>query len=89
LRTRPEPFKFIKFPQIAELGLKVDVGLDGETITLSTRKPIKGIVLDVDGEFLKFSNQAIDLVPGDPQIVKAVSLGGRSVKIRFLGDGTA
>jgi len=88
LGTRPEPFKFIKFPPVADLGLKVDVGPDGETITLSTRKPIKGIVLDVDGEYLKFGDQAIDLVPGDAQIVKAVGLGGRSVKIRFLGDGT-
>lgn len=83
----PEPFKFIKFPPIADLGLKVDVGPEGETVTLSTRKPIKGIVLDVDGEYLKFSDQAIDLVPGDAQIVKAVGLGGRSVKVRFLGDG--
>ena len=88
LETRPEPFKFIKFPPIAHLGLKVNVGPDGETITLSTRKPVKGIVLEVDGEYLKFSDQAIDLVPGDAQIIKAVGLGGRSVKIRFLGDGT-
>ena len=67
----------------------MDVGPDGETITLSCRKPIKGIVLDVDGEYLKFSNQAIDLIPGDPQTIKAVGLGRRSVKIRFLGDGSA
>jgi len=86
---RPEPFKFINFPPVTDLGLKVDVGSDGETIMLSTKKPIKGIVLDVDGEYLRFSDQAIDLVPDDPQIVKAVGLGGRPVKIRFMGDGTA
>lgn len=67
----------------------MDVGPDGETITLSTKKPIKGIILDVDKEYLRFSDQAIDLVPGDPQMVKAVGLGGRPVKIRFVGDRTA
>lgn len=85
----PEPFKFINFPPVADLGLKVDVGPDGETVTLSTKKPIKGIVLDVDEEHIRFSDQAIDLVPGDPQIIKAVGLGGRPIKIRFVGDGTA
>lgn len=62
---------------------------DGETVTLETRKPIKGVVLDVDGEDVKWSDQAIDLVPGDPQVIKAVGLKGREIKVRFLGDGTA
>jgi beta-mannosidase len=74
---------------VAELGLKTDVGFDGETVTLSTSKPIKGIVLDVDGEEVKWSDQAIDLVPKDPQTVRAIGLNGREIKIRFLGDGTA
>lgn len=85
----PEPFKFIKFPPVAELGLKAIVSQDRETVTLETLKPIKGIVLDVDGEDVKWSDQAIDLVPGDPQAVRAVGLNGREIKIRFLGDGTA
>jgi beta-mannosidase len=63
--------------------------LDGETIKLETKKPIKGIILDVDGDEVKWSDQAIDLAPGDPQTVKAVGLNGRTVKARFLGDGTA
>ncbi len=56
---------------------------------LSTNKPVKGVVLDAEGEFVKWSDQAIDLVPGDPQFVKAIGLNGRPVKMRFLGDGTA
>lgn len=86
---RPEPFKFIKFPPVAELGLETTVAQDGQTVTLETRKPIKGIILDVDGEDVKWSDQAIDLVPGDPQVIKAVGLKGREIKLRFLGDGTA
>ncbi|KAF8974313.1 beta-mannosidase [Flammula alnicola] len=85
----PEPFKYIHFPPAEDLGLEVDVGADGESVTLSTKKPIKGIVLDAEGDDVKWSDQAIDLVPGDPQTVQAVGLKGRAVKLRFLGDGTA
>jgi beta-mannosidase len=64
-------------------------GAGGEIIVLSTERPIKGIVLDVEGDEVRWGDQAIDLVPGDPQTVKAIGLNGRSVKARFLGDGTA
>lgn len=50
---------------------------------------MKGIVLDVEGHDVKWSDQAIDLVPGDPQVIRAAGLNGRDVKVRFLGDGTA
>lgn len=56
---------------------------------LSTKKPVKGIVLDVEGGDAKWSDQAIDLVPGDPQVIRAAGLNGRDVKVKFLGDGTA
>ncbi|KAF9462600.1 glycoside hydrolase family 2 protein [Collybia nuda] len=85
----PEPFKFIHFPPVADLNLKATVGTDGESIVLTADRPIKGIVLDVDGEDVKWSDQAIDLVPNDPQTIKAVGLNGRKIKMRFLGDGTA
>lgn len=87
--SRPEPFKFIQFPPTADLGLKVVVAPDGESVTLETNKPIKGLVLDCVGDNVKWSDQAIDLVPGDPQIIQAVGLKGREVQVRFLGDGSA
>lgn len=88
--ARPEPFKFITFPAVAELGLKVEIGGDGETVRLSTERPIKGVVLDVEGgDEVQWGDQAIDLVPGDPQVVRAVGLKGRTAKARFLGDGSA
>lgn len=65
------------------------MGADGESVLLSAEKPIKGIVLDVDGDEVRWSDQAIDLFPGDPQVVTGVGLKGREVKARFLGDGTA
>jgi len=58
-------------------------------VVLSTNKPIKGIVLDAEGDDVKWGDQAIDLVPDDPQTIKAVGLKGREVKLRYLGDGTA
>ncbi|KAJ6515937.1 glycoside hydrolase family 2 protein [Mycena sanguinolenta] len=81
----PEPFKFINFPP--DTAVKAIV--DGESVTLSTNRPVKGIVLDVEGPEVQWSDQAIDLVPDDPQIVQAVGLNGRDVKLRYLGDGTA
>jgi len=74
---------------VEDLGFSVNVLADGQSIELSTRRPVKGVVLDVEGEVVQWSDQAIDLVPDDPQIVKAVGLKGRQVKARFLGDGSA
>jgi beta-mannosidase len=74
---------------VKDLGFKITPGEDGESVALSTQRPIKGIVLEVESEEVRWGDQAIDLVPGDPQIVKAIGLRGRTVRARFLGDGTA
>jgi hypothetical protein len=131
--SRPEPFKYVHFPPVEDMGLQItkttppttpkegedegdsvhreelsdlDRGLrmhynlsrspmEGRDVTevrLSSQLPIKGIVLDADGDGdddVKWSDQAIDLVPGDGQIVLAWGLDGRAVKARYLGDGTA
>ena len=63
--------------------------LTSTSLTITADRPVKGLVLDVDGAWAKFSDQAIDLFPGDPQIVGVVGLDGRKVKGRYLGDGTA
>jgi len=61
--------------------------VNDETIKLDCLKPIKGIVLDVEGEEdVKWSDQAIDLVPGDPQTITAIGIKGRKVFARYLGD---
>jgi len=84
----PEPFKRIKFPSARELGLELTIGADGESVHLSCKRPIKGLVFDVKGDDVRWSDQAIDLIPDDPQTVKAVGLRGREVNVRFLGDGS-
>ena len=90
LLARPEPFKYIHFPTRDAVGLQIDVSSSGERITLSAQKPIKGLILDVEGAAdATWSDQAIDLVPDDPQVVSVQGLGGRQVLARFLGDGSA
>lgn len=43
----------------------------------------------MEGDDVSWSDQAIDLVPGDDQTVKAIGLNGRQVQARYLGDGSA
>jgi beta-mannosidase len=68
--------------------LDVIVDEDGETVHISCKKPIKGLVMDTDGEEPTWSDQALDVFPGDPQVVRTVGLNGREILVRFLGDNT-
>ena len=89
---RPEPYKFLTFPPVDSLGLTVEpTTVDGvEAVRLAAARPVKGVVLAVaGGAEVKWGDQAIDLVPGDVQVVTAAGLDGRAVATRFLGDGTA
>ncbi|KAJ8514868.1 hypothetical protein ONZ45_g7646 [Pleurotus djamor] len=85
----PEPFKYINFPSIEEVGFKATASSGGEVVELSSSRPVKGIILDVEGEDVQWGDQAIDLVPDDPQTITAKGLHGRKIKVRYLGDGTA
>jgi len=60
-----------------------------DVIRVGVERPIKGLVLDVEGEDAKWSDQALDVVPGDDQVVKVWNLKGRKLKARYLGDGSA
>nr|XP_019043746.1 hypothetical protein I302_08327 [Kwoniella bestiolae CBS 10118]OCF22676.1 hypothetical protein I302_08327 [Kwoniella bestiolae CBS 10118] len=82
----PEPYKYLTFP---EPGLKITV--KGDEVVLTCEKPVKGLVLDVKGggDEAIWSDQALDLFPGDEQKVEAKGLGGRDVTFRYLGDGSA
>jgi len=93
--SRPEPYKYLRFPTPQEVSLKLDVSSstgDGgggyDAILVGVERPIKGLVLDVEGEDAKWSDQALDVVPGDDQVVKVWNLKGRKIKARYLGDGS-
>ncbi|KAJ4478021.1 glycoside hydrolase family 2 protein [Lentinula aciculospora] len=83
----PEPYKFIDFPK--DVAFTAEVSIDGESVKLSSKRPMKGIVLDVEGEDVKWSDQAIDLIPGDDQVIRTIGLKGRSVQARYVGDQVA
>ncbi|KAG8803598.1 hypothetical protein FRC17_006157 [Serendipita sp. 399] len=91
----PEPFKYIHFPTKEQVNLKIvptvasDGPLGSTSLTITVDRPIKGLILDVEGPWAKFSDQAIDMFPGDTQVVGVIGLEGREVKARYLGDGSA
>lgn len=81
----PEPWKSLTFPDA-----KLKLEIKGDEVTVSAEKPIKGLVLDVEGDAeVQWSDQALDIMPGDVQVVVAKGLNGRNVAARYLGDGSA
>jgi beta-mannosidase len=83
----PEPWKYLIFPEP-----KLSIKVNGDEVTLSCEKPIKGVILDLEdrtGEEVKWSDQAIDMFPGDTQVISAKGLAGRKIKARYIGDGSA
>lgn len=57
----PEPYKYL---DLTDRGLSLS--LAGETLTLSTAKPVKGFILD-SGDDVSLSDNCIDVMPGDDQ----------------------
>lgn len=83
----PEPWKYLTFPDP-----KLSITVKGDQVTLRCEKPIKGVILDLEdrsGEEVKWSDQAIDMFPGDEQVLEAKGLKGRGIKARYIGDGSA
>ncbi|WVQ73105.1 hypothetical protein IAR50_002669 [Cryptococcus sp. DSM 104548] len=78
----PEPYKYLHFPKPGP-ECRVSEG----KVKLSCEKPIKGIVLDVEGDDeVEWDDQAIDLIPGDDQVIAAKGLKDQRVTVRYLGS---
>lgn len=82
----PQPYRYLAVPD-PRLSLQVE----GERIVLSVARPVKGLWLSVEGEGseVSWSDNALDLVPNDPQIVTAKGLGGRQLRVAYLGKEQA
>lgn len=74
----PEPYKFYRFPE-PELQLEA-IGQD--SFSLSVKKPAKGVCLEAPGA--RWSDNFLDLLPGDPQIVQVGGLTGKTITVRWL-----
>ena len=75
----PEPFKYLKLPDpLIEL-----TRLDGDTLRLHAARPAKGVWLHT-ARPAQWSDNMLDLIPGDEQIITASGLGDAEVQIRWL-----
>ncbi|KAJ4478306.1 glycoside hydrolase [Lentinula aciculospora] len=88
----PQPYRFLDF---VDPGLKISVQSSGDAETsmvfLDVEKPGKCVVLSVadDGEDVKWSDNALDLMPGDQQVITARGLQGRDIQVSYLGKEKA
>jgi beta-mannosidase len=75
----PEPFKYLKLPDpMIEL-----TRLDEDTLRLRAARPAKGVWLQ-SNQPVQWSDNMLDLIPGDEQIITARGLGDAEVQIRWL-----
>ena len=82
----PQPYKLLDLP---DPKLKVEVG--GGEIRLNVEKPVKGVWLSVEGddEGVEFSDNSLDLFPGDEVVVKIKGWEGRVVTAASLRNPKA
>ena len=87
----PQPFRLVDFP---DPGL--DVRFEGTTVRVAVEKPVKGLFFAVDEEgegalgrqeTVRWSDNAIDVFPGDPQTVEVRGLMGKRAKVRVAYMG--
>ncbi|WP_236023027.1 glycoside hydrolase family 2 protein [Dictyobacter formicarum] len=74
-----EPYKYLTLP---DPQLSVE-RLDDQHIRVSARRPAKGVWLEA-GATVKWSDNMLDIVPGDPQIIVASGLGDQAIQARWL-----
>jgi beta-mannosidase len=75
----PEPFKYLTLPDPA-----VEVARAGdETLRVRAARPAKGVLLAA-GDGVAWSNNLLDLLPGDEQTIVARGLGDGEVRVRWL-----
>ncbi|KAJ6603034.1 glycosyl hydrolase family 3 C-terminal domain-containing protein [Mycena sp. CBHHK59/15] len=75
----PHPLRFLEPALLRDSGLAVAVDAPTGRVTMRTGRPVKGLVLSTlgDGEDVRWSDNALDVMPGDPQVVVATALAGR------------
>lgn len=78
----PQPLKYLDF---ADRG--VDISFEGSRIKVKSDKPIKGLVFE-EREGVLINDSALDVVPGDEQVVtvKDLKKGDKPLNWRFYGQ---
>ncbi|KAF8073394.1 glycoside hydrolase [Lyophyllum atratum] len=82
----PQPYRYLAIP---DPQLRVEV--KGDHVTLAVERPVKGLWLSAEGEGseVSWSDNALDVVPGDPQTITAKGLGDRKLRVAYLGKEKA
>jgi beta-mannosidase len=97
----PQPLKYALY----NADPKIEVTVSGEDIRVRAARPVKCLVLSVEDDGLRkegftwerwqestnvhWSDNALDLMPGDEQSVWASGLAGRHIKVAYLGHEQA
>jgi len=76
----PEPYKHLAPPN-PDLTLE---RLGADLLRLRVKRPAKGVVLDA-GDDVTWQENMLDLVPNQEYLIRAPSLGQRSIQVTYLG----
>lgn len=85
----PQPYKLLDLP---DPGLRLQRDGDGNRVTVTVTKPAKGVWLSVKGDDdkgVEFSDNSLDLFPGDTQTVIAKGIQGKELTAAWLGSEKA
>lgn len=83
----PQPFKYLDLSNRG-VELQVQRKTSGQArVIINTRKPVKCHVFE-EQDGVTFSDNAMDLVPGDEQSIIVSGLGNKHLKYRCLGQKT-
>jgi beta-mannosidase len=82
----PEPLKYVHLQ--APRYLSAEISRDGKTVEVSAEVPVKGLALECDDDEVTFSDNLLDVVPGEVMSisVKGANKGSR-IETRYLGMG--
>lgn len=83
----PQPFKYL---DLSNRGVELQAQREtsGQArVIIKTRKPAKCLVFEEQDD-VTFSDNAMDLVPGDEQVIIVSGLGDKHLKYRCLGQKT-
>lgn len=82
----PEPYRFLSPPNPSlQVRIADDPTRGTTTLTLSVARPAKFVVLSMEGVPVRWSDNALDLVPGDEQEVVVTGLERRSIRVAHFG----
>ncbi|KAF8900302.1 glycoside hydrolase superfamily [Gymnopilus junonius] len=84
----PEPYRYLQTPDPGLITSLTQGERSNETtLTMTVSKPAKCVFFSVEdaGPEVQWSDNALDLVPGDEQVVLVGGLNGRKVKVAYFG----